>query len=59
LAAAWIAVRCHLPVITARRRVGLGRELRHMPATEGAWLAGDISEAHVGLLAKAMRPWRG
>src|SRR5437588_12775809 len=28
-AAAWIATRCRLPMATARRRVRLGRELRH------------------------------
>jgi len=52
-AAAWIAVRCHLPVAVARRRVQLGRALRHMPAVEAAWVAGDIGEAHVGLFASA------
>src|SRR5438067_5258149 len=31
-AAAWIGVRCHVPTSAARRRVRLGRELRHMPA---------------------------
>src|SRR4051794_7220427 len=39
-ASAWLAVRCHLPVTTARRRVQLGRALRRMPAAETAWLAG-------------------
>jgi len=33
--------------------VQLGRALRHMPAVEAAWLAGDIGEAHVGALAAA------
>ena len=55
-AAAWVAVRCHLPVATARRRVRLGRALRHMPAVEAAWLAGDVGEAHVALLAAARTP---
>jgi hypothetical protein len=41
-----------------RRRVRLGRELRHMPAVEAAWLSGDIGEAHVGLLARARTPGR-
>jgi hypothetical protein len=51
-AAAWMAVRCQLPVGTARRRVGVGRELRAMPATEAAWLSGYVNEAHVeGLIA--------
>lgn len=52
-AAAWTATRCRLPIGTARRRVALGRSLRHLPVAEAAWLAGDISDAHVALLAKA------
>lgn len=55
-AAAWVATRCCLPGQTARRRVRLGRELRHMTATETAWVAGDIHEAHVALLASARTP---
>jgi hypothetical protein len=55
-ASAWLAVRCHQPVATARRRVQLGRALRHMPAVEAAWLAGDVSEAHVALFAAARTP---
>ncbi|MBW3537711.1 MAG: DUF222 domain-containing protein, partial [Actinobacteria bacterium] len=38
-AAAWLTGRCRLPASTARRRVRLGRECRHLPATEEAWLA--------------------
>lgn len=41
-AAAWLARCCGLPVPTARRRVALGRSLRHVAAVEAAWLAGDI-----------------
>src|SRR5947208_11400556 len=55
-APAWVAVRCHQPLATARRRVQLGRALRHMPAVEAAWLAGEVGEAHVGLLASARTP---
>jgi hypothetical protein len=55
-AAAWLAARCNLPLVTARRRVRLGRALRHMPAAEAAWMAGDIDEAHVSLLAAARTP---
>ena len=55
-AAAWLAVRCHLPVATARRGVQLGRALRHMAAVEKAWLAGDIGEAHVVAFAAARTP---
>src|SRR2546421_2606161 len=55
-AAAWISIGGHLPMPTARRRMRLGRELRHMPAAEEAWLAGEIGEAHLGLLARARTP---
>ena len=55
-AAAWVSVRCHVPITTARRRVQLGRALRHMPAVEEAWLAGDIGEAHATLFARARTP---
>ncbi len=41
---------------SARRRVKLGRALREMPAVEAAWLAGDIGEAQVALLALARTP---
>jgi hypothetical protein len=54
-AAAWISVRCGQPIGAARRRVRLGRALRAMPATEAAWLAGDIGAAHVEPLAAVRR----
>src|SRR5437763_6327676 len=49
----WVAMACHLPTSAARRRVRLGRDLRLMDVVERAWLAGDIGEAQVGLLARA------
>jgi hypothetical protein len=55
-AAMWIAVRGGLPVETCRRRVHLGRALRHMPAVEAAWVAGDLGAAHVGVLTAACAP---
>jgi hypothetical protein len=55
-AAAWISARCHLPVETARRRVRLGRRLRHLALVEGAWVAGEIGHAHVEALAAARTP---
>jgi hypothetical protein len=36
-ASAWLARRCGLPSSTARRRVALGRALRHLPRAEAAW----------------------
>lgn len=55
-AAAWLATRAQLPPATARRRMRVGRALRSMGIVEGAWLAGDIGDAQVGLLANAHTP---
>jgi Domain of unknown function (DUF222) len=55
-AAMWLSVRCGQPVPTCRRRVHLGRAVRSMPLVEAAWLAGDVSGAHVGVLAGAHTP---
>jgi hypothetical protein len=55
-AASWVAFRCHLPRSVANRRVALARALRDLPACERAWVAGDISAAHVGVLAGVRRP---
>jgi hypothetical protein len=55
-ASAWLAARCRMPVESARRRVRLGRALRHMGGVEAAWLAGEIGEAQVRLLAGARTP---
>jgi hypothetical protein len=49
--AAWLAVKCGVPMASARRRLRLARELRHLPVTEDAWLAGDIESAHVAAIA--------
>ncbi|HEX2046133.1 MAG TPA: DUF222 domain-containing protein [Acidimicrobiales bacterium] len=54
--AAWVGVRCHQPVATARREIRLGRALRSMAEVEAAWLAGDIGEAHVALPGAARTP---
>jgi hypothetical protein len=51
--AAWLAAATHIPRSEANRRLRLGRVLRHLPHTETAWLAGDISSAHVAALAAA------
>jgi hypothetical protein len=52
-AAAMLAVLCRIPKADAMRRCRLGRELRHLPATEKAWLDGEINEAHVQVLSRA------
>ena len=55
-AAAWLATRTHLPLATTRRRLRLGRALRHMAQVEAAWLAGDIDATHASALAAARTP---
>jgi hypothetical protein len=54
-AATRLAYVSHLPKTTCQRQVRLGRSLRHMPVIEQLWLSGDISEAHVAVLASARR----
>ena len=41
-ASAWLATRCRLPRGAARRRVRLGRALRHLPECAEAWREGAI-----------------
>ena len=41
-AASWIATRCRVPRAAAKRRVRLGRTLRHLPAVAEAWREGAI-----------------
>jgi len=55
-AAAWVAHRCRQPHNTAKAEVSLARALPELPASEAAWLAGDISAAHVRTLAAVRRP---
>ena len=55
-ASAWLATLTRHPRSQCRRRLRLGRELATMPVVERAWLAGGISEAHVGALARARTP---
>jgi hypothetical protein len=54
--AAWLARRCRRPLAETHKWVRLGRELRDMPVTAAAWLAGDIHEQHVVLLCRARTP---
>ncbi len=55
-AAAWLTGKCRLPRTSARRRVRLGRALRHLPAAEAAWLAGEVGEAQVAALVRVRTP---
>ena len=49
----WLAWQTHLERSRLHGSLRCGRQLREMPLTEAAWLAGDLSEDHVRLLAKA------
>jgi hypothetical protein len=50
-ATAWLTARCRLPRREARRRVLRGRELAHLPECASAWERGEITGAHVDVLA--------
>ena len=54
-ASAWIATRCRVPRSAARRRVRLGRELRHLPDVAGAWREGAIGTDAARAIASARR----
>jgi Domain of unknown function (DUF222)/HNH endonuclease len=55
-AAAWLATRLRTALPATRRRLRLGRALRHMAHAEAAWLAGAIDATHVAALAQARSP---
>ncbi len=54
-AAAWIATRCRVPRSAARRRVRLGRTLRHLPRCAEAWREGRIGADQARAIASARR----
>jgi hypothetical protein len=54
-APAWLAWRLRRPIEETRRWVRTARQLRSMPATAAAWLAGEINEHHVRTLCAARR----
>jgi Domain of unknown function (DUF222) len=54
-APAWIATRCRIPRAAAKRRVRLGRALRHLPETADAWRAGAIGTDAARAIASARR----
>jgi hypothetical protein len=54
-AASWLSSRCSLPRAAAKRRVRLGRSLRHLPAVAQAWRAGAIGEDAAQAIASARR----
>lgn len=54
--ATWLSERCRIPKATARRSVGLGRAADELAVAGDAWMAGDISPAHMAALAAFRRP---
>ncbi len=54
-APAWIATRCRVPRAAARRRVRLGRALRHLPECAEAWREGVIGTDQARAIAAARR----
>jgi hypothetical protein len=54
-AGAWITKRCQLPRTAARRRVRLGRTLRHLPHCADAWREGRIGTDQARAIASSRR----
>jgi hypothetical protein len=54
-ASAWISTQCRVPRAAARRRVRLGRTLRHLPHVAEAWREGAIGEDAARAIASARR----
>src|SRR5271155_1478182 len=54
-AASWLATRCRVARAGAKRRVRLGRTLRHLPEVAGAWREGAIGLDQASAIASARR----
>ena len=54
-ASSWLATRCRMPRREARALVRRGRALRHLPACAEAWGEGELSAAHVDVVAGVRR----
>ena len=54
-APSWIATRCRVPRAAAKRRLRLGRPLRHLPHVAEAWREGDIGLDQARAIASARR----
>ena len=54
-AVSWIATRCRVARRAAKRRVRLGRTLRHLPEVAQAWRQGTIGSDQAGAIAAARR----
>jgi hypothetical protein len=54
-AASWLSARCRVARAAAKRRVRLGRTLRHLPAVAQAWRDGAIGGDAASAIASARR----
>jgi hypothetical protein len=54
-AASWLRTELRLHARDAAQLVGMARQVRQLPGTDAAFTAGDISQQHVALLARAAR----
>jgi hypothetical protein len=54
-AASWISSRCRVPRAAAKRRLRLGRTLRHLPQVAQAWREGAIGSDAAQAIASARR----
>jgi hypothetical protein len=54
-ASGWLATRCRIPRREARHLIRRGRALRHLPACAEAWSKGEVSGAHLDVLAGVRR----
>jgi ATP phosphoribosyltransferase regulatory subunit HisZ len=52
-AASWLRHRCNVSYNTASNQVQLARRLPELPQAQAAFASGDISTAHVSLMARA------
>lgn len=57
-ASAWLATETRMPLYESRKRFSLARGMADLPVAASAWLAGDISAAHLSRLAEARKPGR-
>jgi hypothetical protein len=55
-ATSWLVHRCHIPSSVARRRLRLGRTLRHLPRVDDAWSSGALSEPQVSAIVAHRTP---
>lgn len=55
---AWLRGMCHLSPAEATAIVSTGRRLEQLPATTGAFAAGEITATHARVITRAMTPSR-